>query len=210
METILNIVRDYGPLSYVILFLYCALKSGSLPLFAGIAAHFDALNLALVAMAVFAGGYLGDELRFYLGRKYGVDKLSSNPRYIRALNTAKLLLDRYGKAYIFLYRYPKGLRTIGSLPVTLTDMRWPEFSALNFASAITWTFVLVGTGYFFGAALEETIGDNWGIFSIALLALFSLLTYLAWKRVNAIANECVQGEATSSVSSVKPEQPYIK
>jgi hypothetical protein len=26
METILNIVRDYGMLSYAILFLYCALK----------------------------------------------------------------------------------------------------------------------------------------------------------------------------------------
>jgi hypothetical protein len=34
METILNIVRDYGLLSYAILFFNCALKSGSLPLFA--------------------------------------------------------------------------------------------------------------------------------------------------------------------------------
>lgn len=205
METILNIVRDYGVLSYVILFFYCAIKSGSLPLFAGIAAHFGALNLVLVAAAVFAGGYLGDELRFYLGKKYGVAKLSSNPRYQRSLNTAKLLLDRYGKAYIFLYRYPKGLRTIGSLPVTLTDMRWPQFSMLNFASAITWTFALVGTGYLFGSALERTVGDNWGLFSIGLLALFSLMTYLAWRRVNSITKDALKREETELPFPNKPQ-----
>ncbi|WP_407333616.1 DedA family protein [Enterovibrio sp. 27052020O] len=197
METILNIVRDYGLLSYAILFLYCGLKSGSLPLFAGIAAHFGALNVALVATVVFAGGYLGDELRFYLGRKYGVAKLSSNPRYRQSVNTAKLLLDRYGKAYIFLYRYPKGMRTIGALPVALSDMRWPVFTALNFASAVTWTFALVGTGYLFGSALEHTVGDNWGLFSVGLLAAFSLMTYLAWRRVSALAKETPRAESTT-------------
>jgi membrane-associated protein len=195
METILNIVRDYGMLSYAILFLYCALKSGSLPLFAGIAAHFGALNVLLVALVVFAGGYLGDELRFYLGRKYGVAKLSSNPRYQQAVANAKLLLDRYGKTYIFLYRYPKGMRTIGSLPVALTDMRWPVFTMLNFTSAITWTFALVGTGYLFGTALEHTLGDNWGVFSITLLIVFSLLTYLAWRHVSKLTKKVPKDEA---------------
>jgi membrane-associated protein len=187
METILNIVREYGLASYAILFFYCALKSGSLPLFAGIAAQLGALNIALVATAVFFGGYLGDELRFYLGRKYGVEKLSARPGYQNSLKTAKLLLDRFGKAYIFLYRYPKGMRTIGSLPVALTDMRWRVFTALNLASAITWTFALVGLGYLFGAALEDVIGDNWGLFSVGLLVVFFLMTYIAWRHVKPLA-----------------------
>ncbi len=189
METILNIVHDCGVLSYVILFLYCALKSGSLPLFAGIAAHFGALNVFFVALAAFSGGYLGDELRFYLGRKYGVANLSSKPWYQRSLRTAKKLLDHHGKAYIFLYRYPKGLRTIGSLPVALTEMKWPQFSLINFASAITWTIALVGAGYFFGAALEHSVGNNWGLFSVALLMLFTLMTYLAWRKVSLADSE---------------------
>jgi len=198
METILNIVRDYGLLSYVILFSYCALKSGSLPLLAGIAAHLGALNLALVVTAVFFGGYLGDELRFYLGRKYGVENLSSSPRYQQSLHTAKLLLDRFGKVYIFLYRYPKGMRTIGSLPVALTDMSWRVFTLLNFASAITWTIALVGTGFLFGSALEDIIGDNWGLFSVALLAAFMILTYLAWRQVRALAKEAPKKEGVDN------------
>jgi membrane protein DedA with SNARE-associated domain len=189
METVLNIIRDYGTLTYVILFLYCALKSGSLPLFAGIAAHLGALNLPLVATVVFFGGYLGDELRFFLGRKYGVENLSSREGYQKSVHTAKLLLERFGKAYIFLYRYPKGMRTIGALPVALTDMPWRVFTALNFASAITWTFVMVGVGYVSGVALDEIIGDNWGVFSVALLSLFFLLTYIAWRQVKSVALE---------------------
>lgn len=189
METILNIVRDYGLLSYAILFLYSALKSGSLPLFAGIAAHLGALNVVFVALAAFFGGYLGDELRFYLGRKYGVAKLSSKPRFKRSLNIAKILLERYGNIYIFLYRYPKGMRTVGSLLVALTDMRWAKFTLLNFLSAVTWTIALVGAGYFFGSALENSIGDNWGIFSVSLLLLFTLMSYLAWRKVSAVASE---------------------
>lgn len=187
METILSIIRDYGLLSYLILFLYCALKSGSLPLFAGVAAHFDALNVALVALAAFAGGYLGDELRFYVGRKYGVQNLSSKAWYQRALQNAKLLLEQHGRVYIFLYRYPKGMRTIGALPLAMTPMTWSEFTVLNSLSAVTWTFALVGTGYVFGSALEHTIGDNWGIFSISLLVIFMLITYLAWRRIGKLS-----------------------
>jgi membrane protein DedA with SNARE-associated domain len=200
METILDIISDYGLLSYIILFSYCALKSGSLPLFAGIAAHMGALNLALVAAAVFFGGYLGDELRFYLGRKYGVENLSSNPRYQKSLHTAKLLLDRFGKVYIFLYRYPKGMRTIGSLPVALTDMSWRVFTMLNFASALTWTFALVGSGFLFGSALENIVGDNWGLFSVGLLVVFILITYLAWRYVRTLANEVPKKEKTDPIS----------
>lgn len=191
MDTILNIIRDYGLLSYVILFAYCALKSGSLPLFAGIAAHLQALDIVWVMCAVFLGGYLGDELRFFLGKRYGVASLSTNARYQRALQISTLMLNRYGIFYMFLYRYPKGMRTIGALPVTLTPMTWPVFTLLNFASALTWMIALVGSGYFFGAALEDTIGDNWGLFSIALLGAFILITYLAWRHVKHLSVNAV-------------------
>jgi membrane protein DedA with SNARE-associated domain len=202
METILNIISQYGPLSYAILFFYCALKSGSLPLFAGIAAHLSALNVFWVATVVFLGGYLGDELRFYIGRKYGVENLSSRPGYQKAVQNAKLLLGRFGKAYIFLYRYPKGMRTIGALPVALTEMSWPVFTALNFASAVTWTFALVGSGYLFGSALGHIVGDNWGLFSVALLAIFLLISYVAWRSVKSLTLEPLNKEAKSL--SAKP------
>jgi membrane-associated protein len=52
------------------------------------------------------------------------------------------------------------MRTIAALPLALTDMPWRVFSALNFASAFTWTFARAGAGYLFGLALDHYVGDN--------------------------------------------------
>lgn len=151
METILTLTADYGTLIYLLLFGYCALKSGSLPLFGGYAAQAGALDVGLVATVVFAGGYLGDEMRFAVARRYGAGFLASKPRLLALMEKATAMLDACGWAYIFLYRYSKGMRTIGALPVGLTTIKWRVFTTLNAASALLWTELLVGSGYYFGA-----------------------------------------------------------
>ncbi|MEH6446342.1 MAG: hypothetical protein V7784_20800 [Oceanospirillaceae bacterium] len=98
------------------------MKSASLPLFAGMAAQYGYLNLSLVILVVFFGGYLGDELRFYLVRGYGDSFIASRPRLAKLAAKTKQMLDRYGLVYIFIYRYPKGMRAIGALSVALTNI----------------------------------------------------------------------------------------
>lgn len=44
LEAFLTLISQYGTLVYLLLFAYCALKSGSLPLFGGYAAHTGALD----------------------------------------------------------------------------------------------------------------------------------------------------------------------
>ena len=188
MDTVLGLVREYGTLSYVLLFAYCALKSGALPLFAGYAAQAGALDPAVVAASTFAGGYLGDEARFFLARRYGVSSLQSRPRFARGLETTRAMLDRYGAAYIFLYRYPKGMRTIGALPVGLTDISWLRFTVLNASSALLWTALLVGAGCLFGSVIEEAVAENWGLWSVALLGAFVLCMLVAWWRVRRLVS----------------------
>lgn len=183
MDIILNIIDEYGPLSYLLLFAYCAAKSGALPLFAGYAAQAGALDVGWVAFWVFLGGYLGDEVRFFLVRRYGIGNLMSRPRIAKAITAATILLNRYGSFYMFLYRYPKGMRTIGALPVALTNITWSKFSALNATSAALWTGVLVGIGYVFGETIEQAVQSNWGAFSVLLLFVFILISYLTWKRI---------------------------
>lgn len=187
MEDILSLINAYGTYVYIVLFAYCFGKSGVLPLFGGYAAQAGALEISLVAFVVLAGGYLGDELRFWLARHYGDGFLQSRPRLNALMDKAKLMLKAYGTAYIFLYRYPKGMRTIGALPVGLTPMPWIQFTLLNFGSAAVWTTLLVGAGYLFGAAIEEAIVAGWGAVSVLLLVLFLGATWLAWKRMAATA-----------------------
>lgn len=184
METVLTLIGDYGMAVYVILFLYCALKSGALPLFGGYAAQQGVLDPVLVGAAALAGGYLGDELRFRVARRYGTAWLSGKPRLEAMMRHSEQLLKRYGTAYIFLYRYPKGLRTIGSLPVGLTDISWRRFTLLNAASALTWVILLVGIGYAFGEVIEDAVTQGWGAVSVGLLIISVALIWLGFRKVS--------------------------
>lgn len=186
MEAILSLINEYGIWVYLLLFGYCALKSGALPLFGGYAAQAGALDLSLVAAATLAGGYLGDELRFAVARRYGIGLVASRPRLAALMKKAETMLDLYGSAYIFLYRYPKGMRTIGAFPVGLTKMRWQKFTVLNGASAVLWTGLLVGAGYFFGSLIQDAVSEGWGATSIVLLLLFIAAIALAWHNMSRI------------------------
>ena len=94
MEALLTLLREYGSWVYLLLFGYCALKSGWLPLFAGYAAHTGALEVFVVAISSFAGGYLGDELRFAVARRYGVRWLSGRGRLQRLFEQAVSRIPR--------------------------------------------------------------------------------------------------------------------
>ncbi|MCE2571095.1 DedA family protein [Motilimonas eburnea] len=182
MEQVWALLNQYGVWVYGLLFVYCALKSGSLPLFAGYAAHHGALSLAGVALVTFLGGYLGDELRFVLARRYGDSWLNKPNWFGRLFRHGRELAQRYGSYYIFIYRYPKGLRTVGSLPIGLTDMPWARFTWLNGASALLWVTLLVGGGYSFGATFDALGVTHFTAFTVLLLVLFLLGMLRLWWR----------------------------
>lgn len=177
LESSLLLVNQYGTAIYIILFAYCALKSGWLPLFAGYLAYAGALDIRLVALVTFAGGYLGDELRFSLAKVYGKRWLEKPNWFGKLFRRARDLADRYGTAYIFIYRYPKGLRTVGSLPIGLTDMSRRKFSLLNASSALLWVTVLVGGGYVFGETFDALGVDNLTAISLMMLCIFFISLY---------------------------------
>lgn len=183
MDSLLTLIGEYGTAVYIILFLYCALKSGALPLFGGYAAQQGVLDPVLVSVAALAGGYLGDELRFGLARRYGTAWVSGRPRLALWMERCEKLLERYGVAYIFLYRYPKGMRTIGALPVGMTDISWQRFTLLNAASAMVWAILLVGMGYLFGETIESAVSKGWGLASVVLLILSIALIWLGFRRL---------------------------
>lgn len=173
------LIQQHGTYVYLLLFLYCVGRSGSLPLFAGFAAQQQALDLPWVLLAVIGGGYLGDELRFFIARRYGDRWAHGRPRIQAWFDKARLLMRHHAVAYMFLYRYPIGIRMVGALPVGLGKMPWAPFSVVNLASALTWGNVLVGVGYLFGGSIES----GWGWLTLALMVGFMLWIWFAFKRL---------------------------
>jgi len=154
----------------------------------------------LVALVVFAGGYLGDELRFVIAKTYGAAWVERRNRLGKLFQRAKELADLYGPAYIFIYRYPKGLRTIGALPIGLTDMSWRRFTLLNAGSALLWVTILVGAGYSFGATFDSFGVEKLTTFSVLLLMVFLISLYWFWR---AESNNVKQNPETQ-ISDLKP------
>ena len=187
MQVLLDWISVNELAVYAILFGYCALKSGALPLLAGVVAQQGALDPFLATLAAFLGGYLGDEARFAVARAYGDRVFLSRPRLRSWIEKAARVLDRYGAAYIFLYRYPKGMRTIGALPVGLSDMGWGYFTVLNAASAIVWAALLVGIGNLLGDQIAVAAESWWGVASVALLVIFLMVSWLAFRQVGKSA-----------------------
>lgn len=181
MTQVLDIVREYGALTYALLFVYAAIKSGSLPLFAGIAAQVGALDPFAAGSAALVGGYLGDEARFWASRRYG-DRIVARYGWLAPyIARAAAMLDRYGNWYMFLYRYPKGMRTVGAFPVGLTSIPWISFTALNAGSATLWAVLLVGSGYLLGGAIADTVEAKFGAFSVVLLAIGLIVLVLGFR-----------------------------
>jgi membrane-associated protein len=184
MGNLPDLIQGYGSWIYVALFLYCVLKSGSLPLFAGYAVQAQLLELPVVLVATFAGGYLGDEARFFAARRYGISWLTRWPITQKPLAVSNALIERHGVAYIFVYRYPKGMRTIGALPVGLGPMSWGVFTVCNAASALIWTVCLVMVGYLFGKQVEQVALAGWASASAILLVVMIAFIVFAWWHMN--------------------------
>jgi membrane protein DedA with SNARE-associated domain len=188
MQDIMAWIEVNRFLAYGLVFAYCAMKSGVLPFFAGLAASSGVLDIAAVATATLLGGYLGDEMRLFIARRYGHKLSFTKPRLQHALKTTRALMDKYGAGYLFVYRYPKGMRTIGALPVGLTDIHWRRFTCLNAASAAVWATLLVGAGYLFGAQLADAMEHGWSLFSVVLLAVICITGWLMIRRLRATAD----------------------
>ncbi|WP_227711695.1 DedA family protein [Sneathiella sp. P13V-1] len=188
MDVIENIIRDYGVGIYLIIFGYCFLKSGLLPLLAGYGAQLGWLDTPSVISAVILGGYLGDELRFYLSRKYGLSLVNNRPRIKSMFLRAQSMFEKYGALYILLYRYPKGMRTIGALPIGITDIAWAHFTVLNALSTLIWACLLVGGGYLFGAKLETYLLEIWQELAVIMFIAFVIWIVVLWRRTTIPEN----------------------
>ena len=67
-ETLKTILYDYKDLAYIIIFLWCTLEGELALILGGIFAHEGHVNLALIIFVAGLGGFVGDQIYFYIGR----------------------------------------------------------------------------------------------------------------------------------------------
>lgn len=170
---------------YLAVFLGTLLEGETVMLMAGFAAHQGYLDLPLVIAAAFAGGLLGDQCLFALGRCRGAWLLERFPRLRAPAAKATRLLDRHQRAIIFGIRFMYGVRTAGPVAIGMSDVPVVRFVALNALGALVWAMLFSTLGYLGGQGAERVFGallhyEKGALVSLAVLGC--LVGLVHWAR----------------------------
>lgn len=147
-------LKEYG---YIVLFAWSILEGELGLVMAGIMSHTGDMFLPLAIMVGALGGFVGDQIYFYIGRfnkAYIHNKLRSQRRKFAI---AHLLLKKYGWPLIFVQRYMYGMRTVIPMAIGLTKYSSRQFALINFVSAIFWAALTIIPAYYFGEELLKLL-----------------------------------------------------
>jgi membrane protein DedA with SNARE-associated domain len=183
LASFLDLIRQHGDAAYSIVFGYAASHSLLLTLFGGYAAHAGALDIGMLLAVCWAGSFIGDVVRFWIGRRYGTRWLTSFPRVERAVATAARLADRHYLWMILFHRYPHGIRGVAGFAYGMSRLPWSTFLALNFVAAGLWSGVVVLAGYSFGRVSEKVMNDASSGLGVVMLIAFLGLSWILSKRL---------------------------
>lgn len=170
-----QLVTDYGAYVYPLIFVFTFLEGETLIIFAGVLAHQGYLNWTLVFLLAWFGSFSGDQLYYWIGRRWGQDLLIRFPRWRPSAEGALDLLRRYDTLFIMSFRFIYGVRNLSSFAIGMSGVAPLRFLLLNFIAAGIWALSFAGFGYVFGEALEAMLGDIARTFGLVMLCVFALV-----------------------------------
>ena len=91
----MSLAELFATYGYYAVFLGTFIEGETVLLLGGIAAHRGYLDLPTVIAVAFAGGWLGDQFYFFLGRRYGQAILMRFPALQIQAQKAQRLTQRY-------------------------------------------------------------------------------------------------------------------
>jgi membrane-associated protein len=181
-EHLVDIIQNFGPWSYAILFLIVFVETGivifpflpgdSLLFAAGAFAALDAFHIVLLLIVFFTAAVIGDTVNYHIGKKVG---LAISPRSFigKIINQEKMkaaedFFNRHGGKTIVIARFMPFIRTFIPFVAGASRMNYRYFLVYNIVGAAIWVGICTMLGYFFGNF--PIIKDNFS--TVLLLIIF--------------------------------------
>jgi membrane protein DedA with SNARE-associated domain len=186
-EALQNLIAAHG---YWVIALIVGLESMGIPLpgetilvLAAIYAAADpTFNIWFVIGAAAVGSVMGDNLGYWIGKRYGYALLVRYGRHIgmsaRRIKLGQYLFREHGAMVVFLGRFVALLRILAAFLAGVNRMRWRTFLIANAAGAILWAATFGFGGYFFGKLLFQLHHAVAGVVFVLALAGFFGIGYL--------------------------------
>ena len=127
---------------------------------AGVLAADGGLNVVLVLVAAALGGFLGDNVSYWLGASLGrraERRLFGSERGRRQVAWARRQLAERGAAIIVAARFIPGGRTATTFSSGALEMPWRRFAAIDAVAAALWAVYATALGYFGGATFSHSL-----------------------------------------------------
>ena len=173
-----SMLQQYGTLA---VFIGALLEGESVLVLAGFAAHQGYFQLPLVIFCAAAGGFLGDEIYFAVGRLFGQRLIRRYTWLASKMDKANDLISRYPSALVIGIRFLYGLRIAGPIAIGMSSISWFRFAALNLVAAFLWATIIGGAGYVFGDVIKTMFGNVHEASIIGLLLSIAVVGLL-WKK----------------------------
>jgi len=132
------------------------------------------LSIGLLFIIVIIGAFLGDNLGYLIGKLFGLKILELNIVDKTYYNFSKAFIKKHGKKSIFFARFISVIKEVAPFTAGILRMEKKSFVIWNFLGGICWSFLWLGSGYWFGQNLESITDILKGIATFGLIG-FSLL-----------------------------------
>ena len=193
LASFLDLIRQHGSAVYTIVFAYAASHSLLITLLAGYAAHAGAISLVPLVAACWIGSFVGDVIRFWIGRRYGGSLMSRFPKLQPAIRVVTRLTDNHYLWMIMAHRYPHGIRGVAGFAYGMSNLSWATFLPINLIASGLWAAIIVSIGYGFGQFSEEALNDASAGLGIMMLIVFLALSWYLSRRLEQLIEEQSKG-----------------
>lgn len=181
-EHLVEIIQNFGSLSYVLLFLIVFVETGlvifpflpgdSLLFASGALAAMGAFNIVLLLIVFFTAAVIGDTVNYQIGKKVGT-AIKPNSLIGRVINQEKMnkaedFFNKHGGKTIVIARFMPFIRTFIPFVAGASRMNYRYFFMYNVIGAVLWVGICTIAGYFFGNI--PIIKDNFS--TVILLIIF--------------------------------------
>lgn len=187
-------IIDVSQVGIPVLFALIALETMGIPLpgetalvTAGILASQGDLVIEEVIVAASVAAIVGDNVGFFLGRRYGrtlftMDGPLKHHRG-KVLELGEPFFAKHGPKAVFLGRFVSGLRITAAWMAGINRMRWSTFTFYNALGGILWATSFALLAYYAGDQAEGIVSAL-GIGGV-ITVVVALVGFVLWRRSQA-------------------------
>ncbi len=153
------------------------LPGDSLLFAAGVFAAQGYFPLWLVMIVCFVGTSIGDQLGYYLGKKYGIKIFTSEKVFFfnqTHLEKTQAFFSKYGPRTIIIARFIPVIRTGIPTFAGVGNMKYRTFFLYNIIGACVWTIIFTTLGYF----LARVVGGK--VYLLRYITIGIIVASLLW------------------------------